>query len=136
MSATRTLSYVGAIDYALSLMSELDPAAIAIEPAAEGKEPITVAQVIEKMTALREVQSKRSGKKSDAPTKAQVERAALAERVLAAMEPDKVYGTAEIAALLPELAGATPQRVTPLMKLLGERVAVSKVKGKAVYSIA
>ena len=136
MSATRTLSYVGAIDYALSLMAPLDPAAIAIEPAAEGKEPITVAQVIEKMTALREVQSKRSGKKPDAPTKAQVERAALAERVLAAMEPDKVYGTAEIAALLPELAGATPQRVTPLMKLLGERVAVSKVKGKAVYSIA
>lgn len=136
MSATRTLSYVDAIDYALSLMGELDPEAIAIEPAAEGKEPITVAQVIEKMTALREVQSKRSGKKSDAPTKAQVERAALAERVLAAMEPDKAYGTAEIAALLPELAGATPQRVTPLMKLLGERVAVSKVKGKAVYSIA
>ena len=136
MSAVRTLSYVNAIDYALSLMAPLDPEAIAIEPAAEGKEPITVAQVIEKMTALREVQSKRSGKKSDAPTKAQVERAALAERVLAAMEPDKVYGTAEIAALLPELAGATPQRVTPLMKLLGERVAVSKVKGKAVYSIA
>ena len=136
MSAVRTLSYVNAIDYALSLMAPLDPEAIAIEPAAEGKEPITVAQVIEKMTALREVQSKRSGKKSDAPSKAQVERAALAERVLAAMEPDKAYGTAEIAALLPELAGATPQRVTPLMKLLGERVAVSKVKGKAVYSIA
>ena len=136
MSAIRTLSYVNAIDYALSLMAPLDPEQIAIEPAVEGKEPITVAQVIEKMTALREVQSKRSGKKSDAPTKAQVERAALAERVLAAMEPDKVYGTAEIAALLPELAGATPQRVTPLMKLLGERVAVSKVKGKAVYSIA
>ena len=136
MSAIRTLSYVNAIDYALSLMAPLDPEAIAIEPAAEGKEPITVAQVIEKMTALREVQAKRSGKKSDAPTKAQVERAALAERVLAAMEPDKVYGTTEIAALLPELAGATPQRVTPLMKLLGERVAVSKVKGKAVYSIA
>ena len=136
MSAIRTLSYVNAIDFALSLMAPLDPEAIAIEPAVEGKEPITVAQVIEKMTALREVQSKRSGKKSDAPTKAQVERAALAERVLAAMEPDKAYGTAEIAALLPELAGATPQRVTPLMKLLGERVAVSKVKGKAVYSIA
>lgn len=136
MSAIRTLSYVNAIDYALSLMAPLDPEQIAIEPAAEGKEPITVAQVMEKLTALREVQSKRSGKKSDAPTKAQVERAALAERVLAAMEPDKAYGTAEIAALLPELSGATPQRVTPLMKLLGERVAVSKVKGKAVYSIA
>ena len=136
MSAIRTLSYVNAIDYALSLMAPLDPEQIAIEPAAEGKEPITVAQVIEKMTALREVQSKRSGTKHEGPTKAQVERAALAERVLAAMEPGKTYGTAEIAALLPELAKATPQRVTPLMKLLGERVAVSKVKGKAVYSIA
>ena len=136
MSAIRTLSYVNAIDYALSLMAPLDPEAIAIEPAAEGKEPITVAQVIEKMTALREVQSKRSGKKSDAPSKAQVERAALAERVLAAMEPDKVYGTAEIAALLPELAGATPQRLSPLMALLGERIVTSKVKGKNYYTLA
>lgn len=133
---TRTLSYVGAIDFALSVLSQIDPEQIAIEPAAEGKEPITVAQVIEKMTALREVQSKRSGTKHEGPTKAQLERAALAERVFAAMEPEKVYGTAEIAALLPELAGATPQKVTPLMKLLGERVVVSKVKGKAVYSIA
>lgn len=133
---TRSLSYVGAIDFALSVLSQIDPEQVAIEPAAEGKEPVTVGQVVEKLTALRGVQSKRSGKKSDAPTKAQVERAALAERVFAAMEPERAYGTAEIAALLPELAGATPQRVTPLMKLLGERVAVSKVKGKAVYSIA
>jgi len=136
MATTRSLSYVGAIDYALSLMTELDPDAVAIEPTADGKELITVAQVIEKMTALRDAQAKRSGTKHEGPTKAQVERAALSERVLAAMKPEKVYGTAEIAALLPELAGATPQRVTPLMKLLGERVTVTKVKGKAVYSIA
>jgi hypothetical protein len=91
---TRTLSYVGAIDFALSVLSQIDPEQVAIEPAAEGKEPVTVGQVVEKLTALRGVQSKRSGKKSDAPTKAQVERAALAERVFAAMEPDKAYGTA------------------------------------------
>ena len=132
----RSLSYVNAIDYALSLMGELDPEAIAIEPAAEGKEPITVAQVIEKMTALRDVQAKRSGTKHEGPTKAQVERAALAERVLAAMEPEKSYGTAEIAALLPELEGAPPQKVTPLMKLLGERIVTSKVKGKNYYTLA
>ena len=133
---TRTLSYVGAIDFALSVLSQIDPEQIAIEPAAEGKEPVTVGKVCEKLTALRDVQAKRSGTKHEGPTKAQVERAALAERVFAAMEPERAYGTAEIAALLPELEGATPQRVTPLMKLLGERVAVSKVKGKAVYSIA
>ena len=133
---TRSLSYVGAIDYALSLMAGLDPEAIAIEPAAEGKESITVAQVIEKMTALRDVQAKRSGTKHEGPTKAQVERAALAERVLAAMEPEKSYGTAEIAALLPELNGAPPQKITPLMKLLGERIVTSKVKGKNCYTLA
>lgn len=133
---TRSLSYVGAIDFALSVLSQIDPEQVAIEPTAESKDPVTVGKVCEKLTALRDVQAKRSGTKHEGPTKAQLERAALAERVLAAMEPGKVYGTSEIAALLPELAGATPQRVTPLMKLLGERVAVSKVKGKAVYSIA
>lgn len=133
---TRSLSYVGAIDYALSLMASFDPAQIAIEPAAEGKEPITVAQVIEKMTALREVQTKRSTHKAEGPTKAQLARLALAERVLSLMEQGKEYGSAEIAALDPELAGATPQKITPLMKLLGERVTTKRVKGKAVYSIA
>jgi len=134
---SRKLSYISAIDFALSVLSQIDPEQVAIHDDDLGtSHDVSVGEVCEKLIALREVQSKRSGKKSDAPTKAQVERAALAERVLAAMEPDKAYGTAEIAALLPELAGATPQRVTPLMKLLGERVAVSKVKGKAVYSIA
>ena len=133
---SRKLSYVSAIDFALSVLSQIDAAQVAIHDDDLGtSHDVSVGEVCEKLTALRDVQAKRSGTKHEGPTKAQVERAALAERVLAAMEPGKTYGTAEIAALLPELAKATPQRVTPLMKLLGERVAVSKVKGKAVYSI-
>ena len=46
------------------------------------------------------------------------------------------YGNAEIAALLPELAGATPQRLSPLMSLLGEQIVTSKVKGKNYYTLA
>ena len=134
---SRKFSYVSAIDFALSVLSQIDPEQVAIHDDDLGaSHDVSVGEVCEKLTALRDAQTKRSGTKHEGPTKAQIERAALAERVLAVMEPEKSYGTAEIAALLPELEGATPQRVTPLMKLLGERVAVSKVKGKAVYSIA
>lgn len=133
---SRKFSYVSAIDYSLSLLATLDPYAVAIPAKAEGEEDISVGAVIDKMTALRDVQTKRSTHKAEGPTKAQVERAALAERVLAAMEQGKTYGSAEIAALVPELAGATPQKVTPLMKMLGDRVVTERVKGKAVYSIA
>lgn len=93
-------------------------------------------EVRERLEALVTALEKRAAHKSEGPTKAQRERQALAERVCDAMEFGAVYGSAEIAALVPELEGATPQKITPLMKLLGDRVVVEKVKGKAVYSLA
>ena len=130
---SRKLSYTSALDFALSVLSQIDPAQVAIP---SDDVPVTVGEVCDKLTTLRAKQAARKGTKSDAPTKAQVERLALAERIAELMESGVSYGTAEIAALLPELAGATPQKITPLMKLLGERVVATKVKGKAVYTLA
>ena len=94
------------------------------------------AEVAEKFEAMKASYEKRASRKVEGPTKAQKERMALAEKVFALMEQDVEYGNAEIASLVPELEGATPQKVSPLMKLLGERIVTSKVKGKAIYKIA
>jgi len=133
---SRKLSYVSAIDFALSILSQIDAAQVAIPAAKEEDTPVSVGEVVEKLTALREKQAARSATKAEGPTKAQLERAALASRIGDAMEPGVTYGNAEIAALLPELAGATPQRLSPLMALLGERIVTSKVKGKNYYTLA
>lgn len=133
---SRKLSYVSAIDFALSVLSQIDAAQVAIPAAKEEDAPVSVGEVVEKLTALREKQAARSATKAEGPTKAQLERATLASRIGDAMEPGVTYGNAEIAALLPELAGATPQRLSPLMALLGERIVTSKVKGKNYYTLA
>lgn len=93
-------------------------------------------EVAEKFEAMKASYEKRAARKTEGPTKAQIARAELAEKVFAQMEPQHEYTNAEIASLVPELEGATPQKVSPLMKLLGERVLTSKVKGKAIYTIA
>ena len=61
---------------------------------------------------------------------------ALKERVFSAMTAGEGYGSKDIATLIPELEGASSQKITALMKSLGERVTAEKVKGKAVYKIA
>ena len=94
------------------------------------------AEVAEKLTAIKGSYEKRASRKPNGPTKAQVARAELAEKVYGLMEHGVEYGNAEIASLVPELEGATPQKVSPLMKLLGERIEVTKVKGKAIYKLA
>ena len=93
-------------------------------------------EVAEKLTAIKASYEKRASRKPNGPTKAQIARAELAEKVFSLMEQGVEYGNAEIASLVPELEGATPQKVSPLMKLLGERIEVSKVKGKAIYKVA
>jgi hypothetical protein len=92
-------------------------------------------EMTEKLEALKVSLMKRNSAKSGGETKEQRERKALAETVYEAMEPDVVYSTSDIAALAPELAGATPQKITPLMRLLGDKVTVTKVKGKNCYSL-
>ena len=95
-------------------------------------------EVIERLTALKASLEKRSSHKSEGPTKAQKANAELAEKIFGAMVEGEVYTTAEIGALVPELEGATPQKISPLMKALvkSERVVADKVKGKAVYKVA
>ena len=93
-------------------------------------------EIRERLEALKASLEKRNTRKSNGPTKAQKERAELAEKVFGAMIAGESYGSKEIAGLIPELEGASSQKVTALMKALGERVTSEKVKGKAVYKIA
>ena len=94
------------------------------------------AERIEKLTALKAALEKRNSHKSGTPTKAQRERAEIAEKVIGAMDADTTYGSVDIAKLVPELEGASSQKITALMKSLGERIKTEKVKGKAFYSLA
>ena len=93
-------------------------------------------EIRERLEALKASLEKRNTRKSNGPTKAQKERAELAEKVFGAMVAGESYGSKEIAGLIPELEGASSQKVTALMKSLGERVTSEKVKGKAVYKVA
>ena len=99
-------------------------------------------EVRERLEALKASQIKRNTHKTGVPTKAQKERAELAEKVFEAMEPERVYTSAELAVIIPELAelhegkGASAQKITAIMKSLGERIVSEKDKGKAVYHIA
>lgn len=115
---SKKMSYVSAIDAALS------------------GAPIE-GEVRERLTALRESVAKRATRKAG-PTKAQIANAAIAEKIVAAMVSGEVYGTAEIAGLVPELEGATPQKISPLMRKLAEsgQVVAEKVKGKQTYRLA
>lgn len=94
-------------------------------------------EIRERLEALKASLEKRNTRKAG-PTKAQKERAELAEKVFGAMVADESYGSKEIAGLIPELEGASSQKITALMKDLvaSERVTSEKVKGKAVYKIA
>lgn len=94
------------------------------------------ADVAERFTAMKASLEKKATRKPTGPSKAQIARMALAEQVFAAMESGVDYTCSDIAGLIPELAGATPQKVSPLMRMLGDRVNHTTVKGKAIYSIA
>lgn len=108
--------------------------AVAIDAVLSGAE--ITDEVRERLEALKVSLEKRNSRKANGPTKAQKERAELAERVFSAMTAGEGYGSKEIAALIPELESASSQKITALMKSLGERVTSEKVKGKAVYKIA
>ncbi len=108
---------------------------VAVESAINGE---LTPEVIERLGDLKASLAKRAGRKHEGPTKAQLANQALAEAIFGAMEQGVVYTTADIGALLPELAGATPQKISPLMKSLvtAGRVTAEKVKGKATYTLA
>jgi hypothetical protein len=96
------------------------------------------AERIEKLEALKASLEKRNTHKTNGPTKAQRANAELAEKIFEAMNPDEVYETKAIGGLVPELAEASTQKLTALMKILvaSERVKTEKVKGKATYHLA
>ena len=108
---------------------------VAVESAINGN---VTNEVRERLEALKVSLEKRNTHKTNGPTKAQRANAELAEKIFEAMEPDVVYATADICKLVPELAEASSQKLTALMKILvtSERVVGEKVKGKAVYHIA
>ena len=108
---------------------------VAVESAINGN---VTNEVRERLEALKVSLEKRNTHKTNGPTKAQRANAELAEKIFEAMEPDVVYATADIGKLVPELAEASSQKLTALMKILvtSERVVGEKVKGKAVYHIA
>lgn len=96
------------------------------------------AEIAEKVESMKASFEKRAGRKANGPTKAQIANAAIAEKIVAAMVSGEVYGTAEIAGLVPELESATPQKISPLMRKLAEsgQVVAEKVKGKQTYRLA
>jgi len=93
---------------------------------------------IEKLNALKASLEKRASRKQEGPTKAQRENSALADRIAEAMVADVVYDTDGIRGLVEELATATPQKISPLMKHLTAegKVITEKVKGKNAYHLA
>ena len=96
------------------------------------------AERIEKLEALKASLEKRNTRKANGPTKAQKANAELAEKIFEAMNPEEVYETKAIGGLVPDLAEASTQKLTALMKILvaSERVKAEKVKGKATYQVA
>jgi hypothetical protein len=93
---------------------------------------------VEKLTALRDSIAKRNATKSDKPTKAQRENAELAEKVASTMVEGVTYSIPDLCALLPELAGASSQKVGPLMQKLVDagKAVKSVVKGHNYYTLA
>lgn len=115
---SKKMSYVSAIDAVLS------------GAPVEG-------EVAERLTALRESVAKRATRKAG-PTKAQIANAEIGEAVAAAMVAGEVYTIADVKALVPALAEATPQKVGPICRKLvaAGRLTEAKVKGKVTYSLA
>ena len=95
-------------------------------------------EVAERLEALKASLEKRASRKPNGPTKAQRANAEIAGHIVEAMESGVCYSTTEIAGLVPALEGATPQKVTGVMKGLvaNGTVVAEKVKGKASYHLA
>lgn len=108
---------------------------VAVESAINGE---LTEEVVARLGDLKVSLEKRASRKTEGPTKAQKANAELAEKIFSAMVEGVEYTTADIGGLVPELEGATPQKISPLMRGLvkSERVTSAKVKGKAVYKIA
>ena len=92
-------------------------------------------EISEKVKAMKASYEKRNASKAGKPSKKAAENAEIAERVIATMVAGEGYDTNGIKALLGD-SELSPQKVTAVMKALGNRVVAEKVKGKAVYRLA
>lgn len=83
-----------------------------------------------------ELLAKKNERKSTKPTAKQAANAELIERIYEAMEGGKSYTVSEVQALVPELAEASGQKVSALIKKMRDNVLVSRevVKGKAYFT--
>ena len=91
---------------------------------------------IERLNALKASIEKRATSRKGTSTKKHDENVELAEKMFAAMEEGRVYSSAEMQDTIPELEKATPNKIAALVKILGERIETSKVKGRVAYTIA
>lgn len=116
----KKMTYVEAIDVAI--------ASVQNEAAVERLQTLrdTLVKVGEKQ---RSSSAQRLAKKRDENTQ-------IIEKAFAKMEAGVAYFTSDICALVPELNGATPQKITSMMRLLGDKVVATKSKGKTSYTIA
>lgn len=117
-------------------MSKKISYASAIEAVLNGEE--ITAEVTERLEALKASLEKRASRKPNGPTKAQRANAEIAGHIADAMVEGECYGTNDIAGLVEELSGATPQKITGVMKGLvaSGTVVAEKVKGKVSYHLA
>ena len=83
-----------------------------------------------------ELLAKKNERKSSKPSAKQLANATLTEALYEAMEAGKSYTIAEIQALIPELDGASSQKVSALVKRMKDNLLVIRevVKGKAYFT--
>lgn len=134
---SKKVSYAFAVDFALSRLAGEDSEIVFHDDDLGTSHDVTLGEVRERLTSLRGSLAKRATRKAG-PTKAQIANAEIGEAVASAMAIGKVYTIADATALVPALAGATPQKVGPILRRLRDagRLTESKVKGKVVYSLA
>lgn len=80
--------------------------------------------------------AKKNERKSSKPSAKQLANATLVEALYEAMETGKSYTIAEIQALIPELADASSQKISALVKRMKDNLLVIRevVKGKAYFT--
>ena len=85
-----------------------------------------------------ELLTAKNSRRSNKPTKAQVENANLAEKVLEQMESGKAYTVSEIQKEVAELSELSNQRATAIVRSLVRAGSLtrSEVKGKALFTLA
>ena len=84
-------------------------------------------EVAEKVKAMKASFEKRNASKAGKPSKKATENAAIGD--------GENYDTKGIKALI-DADELTPQKITAVMKALGDRVVAEKVKGKVSYHLA